>query len=1049
MRRVRSQFLGPVFRLGFAVRGRGVSGGAVVAPSVGGTGASSVGRVLRRGLAVAALAFAVVPVGQASAEVTVSLAGSGTGTVTSNPVGIGCSNTPGDPQTACSFEFNTFTLPSFTAVADPPFVFREWSGANGGTCSSGTANPCSFAWGFGGTFTLTATFVPAPDAPVAVTDPATDVTSFYGATLHGKVNPSDFPVGECRFEYGTSDDYGETTPCDQSNISGGTSDVSVSADIGYLEPDTTYHYQLAAENPGGTGHGEDRTFTTGPAPADDCPNAGIRAEQGAGARLLPDCMAYEWVSNSDSWGLGLTLTKPAIADSGNRAQFTAQAFGQPDSLPGYQTRHTAERGEEGWIVSSVFPDPEKASGAFGVSAGLAPMSRPDLGRTLWPLASPFERQRAEVGWGFIDIDGTPTPASDHLVPIAHTSIPTLTSDYSLLGASFDLSTFAFRYSGAGLGKSVKFFSDEFLFGSTAVEGTSNLYAISGADGPDRVLSVVNRETDPSPGVPGALIGGGCGAGLGSILLRTQNGNAYRAVSADGAVMYFSAGPGTPETVNCGSTNVRPKRVFKRVGGTTTVAVSESQCVRVAPACAGTGNDVYQSASLDGSVVFFSSPRQLTDSDLDTTNDLYVYDASPPAGQPKLVQASAGEVVTGHPTLGSGANVVSSALLDSAADGSRVYFAATGVLTGANTRGASPVAGQPNVYVFERNDAHPAGRIAFVATLPDPSVGEPPYFALPVEGESGDGHFLVFSTVAALVAEDGDTAHDVYRYDDTNGELVCASCDGDANIPTTVVGSRRDDGAPNAAQQSRVASGDVSSIVFTTEERLSDADRNSTRDVYMWRDGDVSLVSGGTGQIGIAEVTAVGETLGATGISPDGENVFFFTRASLYPTDGNRQADLYVARVDGGFPEPAEPAGCDVVGDGCQGGGSDSVGSARETGSGGGNAVVGQRVVLALQRPGRAARVRAGLSGVLAVGVRASQPGAVRLLARARVGGKVRRVGSSEAALSKAGRAVLRLRLSRVARRQLQSGRSLTVRLEARLPGARARAMSVRLPGDRS
>src|SRR6185295_5815639 len=60
----------------------------------------------------------------------------------------------------------------------------------------------------------------------------------------------------------------------------------------------------------------------------------------------------------------------------------------------------------------------------------------------------------------------------------------------------------------------------------------------------------------------------------------------------------------------------PKRLYKRVDDETTVAVSESRCERVVPVCSGAGNDKFKHGSADGSVVFFLSPRQLTDSDID-------------------------------------------------------------------------------------------------------------------------------------------------------------------------------------------------------------------------------------------------------------------------------------------------------------------------------------------------------------------------------------------------------------------------------------------------
>ncbi|MEX0972267.1 MAG: hypothetical protein WDZ46_03305 [Solirubrobacterales bacterium] len=85
------------------------------------------------------------------------------------------------------------------------------------------------------------------------------------ATLIGRLNPEGSPT-EWRFEWGTDEkSYGQSTPIVVA--SGGQSRV-VSAEITGLEPDTTYHYRLVADNgeetePGSSiVHGDDRTVTT-------------------------------------------------------------------------------------------------------------------------------------------------------------------------------------------------------------------------------------------------------------------------------------------------------------------------------------------------------------------------------------------------------------------------------------------------------------------------------------------------------------------------------------------------------------------------------------------------------------------------------------------------------------------------------------------------------------------------------------------------------------------------------------------------------------------
>jgi hypothetical protein len=62
------------------------------------------------------------------------------------------------------------------------------------------------------------------------------------------------------FRYGTTAAYGfQSSP---QNSGSGTVPVGVHADIYGLTANTTYHYQLVAQNAGGTSYGADQTLTT-------------------------------------------------------------------------------------------------------------------------------------------------------------------------------------------------------------------------------------------------------------------------------------------------------------------------------------------------------------------------------------------------------------------------------------------------------------------------------------------------------------------------------------------------------------------------------------------------------------------------------------------------------------------------------------------------------------------------------------------------------------------------------------------------------------------
>ena len=98
------------------------------------------------------------------------------------------------------------------------------------------------------------------EAPAVVTGAASSITAS-SATLSATVNPDELPVSSCRFEYGTTTEYGSSVPC--SSLPGsGTSAVAVSASPTGLKAETTYHFRIAATNADGTTYGEDATFET-------------------------------------------------------------------------------------------------------------------------------------------------------------------------------------------------------------------------------------------------------------------------------------------------------------------------------------------------------------------------------------------------------------------------------------------------------------------------------------------------------------------------------------------------------------------------------------------------------------------------------------------------------------------------------------------------------------------------------------------------------------------------------------------------------------------
>lgn len=754
--------------------------------------------------------------------------------------------------------------------------------------------------------------------------------------LSGIINPGHDRTGY-QFQYVSEDAYASSgfagaasAPVVPGQAGDGSQDIAVTRAVAGLDPGLGYRYRLLATNSVGTTAGE-AVAVTPPQPGD---------------------RYFEWVSNGgDSKGFGVKTSVPAIGEDGERAVFNAVAFGESEALPGVSNAFVSERTPHGWVVAPpMLPDPEHIFSTAAFLNSSASQISSDLGATLWPDLTLAQAQSSVSHFGLYRLDGTSTPASPLLTPLQGGGSGAAGS--SLGGAAADLSTFVFQFTPPG--QPTTYFADEPLYPKTP--GAGGLYEVSGAGGGQPSASLVNR----AEGANGAPLGGDCGAGLGGdVLALTVHAIAPNAVSSDGSAVYFTTTPSDPVDGTCSP--IPRLRLFKRVDGAHTVAVSESQCApgRV-PACNLTdGNDYFLGASRDGSVVAFASNRQLADSDLDsgtgcnqttpeTGCDVYLYDSSPPPGQPNLVQISAGEAVAGdHPTIGSGAQAMGA--IDVAADGSRVYFVAAGKLTADAAQGAR------NLYVYERDDAHPTGRIAFIAALspsdrgeaanPNPDwsfqgIGSKYSYAFPNRGPGADGHVLLFTTAAPATAEDADTARDLYRYDDAAaGErLQCLSCDGDGPFDVQVLPREVRQSSAAGAAAYATASADAGTVVFSTAEPLLEADGNSAPDAYAWHDGALSLLSGATVRFGLATVNRDPASANV-GISADGGTAFFNTVAPLDAADTNGVADMYAARIGGGFPAATGAEPCGVLAGACAGAaasppaGAASIGSALFSGPG--------------------------------------------------------------------------------------------------------------------
>jgi hypothetical protein len=490
-------------------------------------------------------------------------------------------------------------------------------------------------------------------------------------------------------------------------------------------------------------------------------------------------------------------------------------------------------------------------------------------------------------------------------------------------------------------------------------GRTQLYELDrGCHGEPPALRLVGVANHDGPHEEPALLDRKCVAGMGTGDLGTAEelvGNVrswFDAAAADGEEVFF--------TEFCGerAANSGPERqLFVRLGGARTLEVSKpvgEACLEVpCPGAGGRAVSVFRGASRDGSRVFFTAPLlagqpPLVPGDLDGSRNLYMASIGCPAGEPGCEVAGRQVTSLAEVSHDAGGAAEVQGVVRVVPDGSRVYFVARGVLSGVNGEGRGPVQGADNLYMYENDESHSAGRVAFIAQLcsgtelsgvvPDANcpgggftdvdlwnINEP---EAQVAGE--DGRFLVFATVAQLSPGDSDNARDVYRYDaDTErlervsigerGAGANGNCDdspGTAGCDATIALATADE-APVAEQHemgSRAVSEDGSRIVFTSVAALSEDATNGLSNAYEWHEepdgaGRVSLLSTGNASAPVTHVV----------MSPSGRDVFFITSQGLVPQDTDGVGDIYDARLEheSGFSQaPVEPEECS--GDGCQG-----------------------------------------------------------------------------------------------------------------------------------
>jgi hypothetical protein len=740
---------------------------------------------------------------------------------------------------------------------------------------------------------------------------------------------------------------------------------------------------------------------------------------GPAAALAPE-RGYELVGPPDTLGAGAGLA--AISPDGSRVVTRGGGgYAETPSQDGAWNFYVAGRGSAGWVTA-----PLNLPATIFAKPGERLDSTVDLSAHLLQSGTYEEYGAGGTGFYLRDANGDLRRASPPIYNLTRPDEPNSFTQY--VGGSADFDRFVFTT-----------LSSRPVLPSDAVEGSNNtarnVYEVYDARSDEPKVRRVDVDNS------GNVIGFLCG--------RVPGGarSIANVISEDGETIFFSGRtPSNPAV--CAASSRGPVRVFARIGGASTVEISASECDRVADpvavppvtACAAVPTNApaasdaqFRGASTDGTVALLSTNQQLTDSDTDTTDDLYEYRREPGPGDAHLTQVTAAPGQSATP--GNGARHLG--VLRISDDGRRVYFVAQGVLTadpGAN--GSTATDGANNLYVFERTASFPAGRVRFVATLEasgDTALWGGDSGAKGIQLGSTDGRFLAFASAGQLTTDDTDSVVDVYRYDAVDHTLVRVSrgksgygTDGNGPFPVFLASQVGDASFVRAALKG--VTDDGSGIVFFTSEALQEDDVNASGDTYEWGSGSVELVTEGTSTMPASP---------AAGITPDGNSIIFESSSRLTADDIDGATDVYVARRGGGFviDPPQPPDVC--VGDGCQGpptGVPAPLPPLTSGFAGGGNVLAERRAAprLKIGGPSRVRarrvtlRVRPSVKGVL----RVSGPG---------VRNQRRTVRSLRAQK-------LRVRLSPAAARKLaKRGRlSVVIRVKFKAPSARAVTKSKRV-----
>jgi hypothetical protein len=634
-----------------------------------------------------------------------------------------------------------------------------------------------------------------------------------------------------------------------------------------------------------------------------------------GQGFLPDNRAWEMVSPPDKAGGSIfpTTERTRAAANGNAISFPSlQNFG--DSVGGsVATEYIAKRsanpepGDNGWSTHAITPPQEPLSEPLTAGSAephytgeLSPNLDTGIFRAFTPLTADPDVENAlnlyvrpdllDPGAGEYRLitacpacagSGPFPPGSGPQPPLPtgfFASLAALTLAPYLAGASPDLSHVIFEsrwnLTGDAPAQPPLPGCSPSVFGGLGC--AARLY--ESVDGTVRLAGIL------PDGTPAPVSIAGVGAGAGSFGNPRLTPHTISDGSDGHSRVFFTVPTDENENISAQSPE---GDLYVRTDGTTSDQLNASERTDCAgdPSCGGDGIPdpapttfhpaTYLDASVDGERAFLMTKQALTDdAPNDGQNKIYMYDTTKPGSAPDNLTYLGGTVMVG--------------MIGASADGHYAYLASNSAIT----------------------LWHDGATVDFGPALAGADFGEdvPSYASWLISPKQSrvtpDGRYMLYRVDEANVEK-------LYLYGADTNQVTCVSCnpngvsvgEGASDAILTESGASLQDHHENHA-----LSDDGRYVFFSTAEPLVARDINGVSDAYEFdtQTGKPHLLSSG-------ESPQPSYFLDA---SADGSDVFISTTEPLSRWDIDGSRDIYDARVNGGFPEPAPPPPS-CQGDACQ------------------------------------------------------------------------------------------------------------------------------------